>query len=151
MKTNLIVHSAIPPMAPEAVEKVRKLTEELKNKPQITLKTRHIFHAGVYSRTITLPANTLLTGALIKRSTLVIIQGTSDVFLGDRTVRVSGYNIIPASAGRKQAYRTYTETTITMLFATDAKTIQEAEKEFTDEYEDLMSTWCDNDLIITGE
>lgn len=149
--TNIIKHKAIPPMTNDAIAKVAWLTEELKNKPQITLKTQHIFHAGTYCRTIILPANTVLTGALIKRSTLVIIQGTSDVFIGDRTVRVSGYNIIPASAGRKQAYRTYTETTITMIFATEAKTIQEAEKEFTDEYKDLMSTWCDNDLIITGE
>jgi hypothetical protein len=50
-----------------------------------------------------------------------------------------GYNVIQASAGRKQIYVTREETAITMIFPSNAKTVEEAEEEFTDEAEMLLS------------
>ncbi len=57
----------------------------------------------------------------------------------DGAVEVAGYTVFSASAGRKQAMVALTDTYLTMLFPTDAKTVDEAERAFTDEY-DLLVT-----------
>lgn len=79
------------------------------------------------------------TSVKVKIPTLVIISGSCAVIVGKKWEFVEEYNVIPASAGRIQAYVTFTETAITMLFPTEAKTVAEAEAEFTDEAEDLLS------------
>ena len=61
------------------------------------------------------------------------------VVVGDKWRFLEGYNVVPASAGRIQAYVTFTETAITMLFPSKAETKEEAEAEFTDEAADLLS------------
>ncbi len=56
-----------------------------------------------------------------------------------------------ASAGRKQAYIAHKDTFLTMSFKTNAKTVEEAEAEFTDDHERLMSRNGVNKIVITGE
>ena len=141
----------LPAMSFQAVAAVARLAEACKPLPQIPLVTQHLFHAGMYSRTIILPKNTALTGVLIKRSTVVTIAGDVSVFAGGEAFRVTGYKVIPASANRKQAYLSFAETAITMCFATSAKTVEEAEMEFTDEFSELLSHSFDNEVIFTGE
>ena len=138
-------------MAARSVRMVSMLAEKCKELPQKAIATKHLFHAGTYARTITIARNTMLTGALIKRATVVILSGDVIVYLGDESIRLQGYNVLPASAGRKQAYLALADTTITMLFATNAKTVEEAEQEFTDEYDSLLSHSCENEVVITGE
>lgn len=48
---------------------------------------------------------------------------------------------------------TYAETTVTMIFPTAAKTIEQAEEEFTDDTDKLFSRSnpSRNEVIITGE
>ena len=142
---------SLPPMSDQAVRVVSKLAELSLLRPQVPLKTSHLFHAGVYSRTIVIPAGTMLTGVLIKIPTVVIVSGDAKVFVGDKTVHLTGCQVLPASSNRKQAYFSLAETSITMIFATTAKTVEEAEMEFTDEFESLMSHGLENDVIITGE
>ena len=81
----------------------------------------------------------MLTGALIKIATLLIAHGDVEVFIGDSTLELNGYNVLPASANRKQAFMTKSETHLTMVFPSQAKTVEEAENEFTDEVDALMS------------
>ena len=50
-----------------------------------------------------------------------------------------GLTVIEASAGRKQICITKEATDVTMLFATAATTVEEAEAEFTDEAAALLS------------
>jgi hypothetical protein len=60
--------------------------------------------------------------------------------------------VIPASAGRKQVFVSRSTVTITMLFPTLARTVEEAEAEFTDEAAGLLSRRQDaNTVVITGE
>jgi hypothetical protein len=47
--------------------------------------------------------------------------------------------VIQASAGRKQIYVTTEPTEITMVFPSSAKTVEEAEDEFSDESANLLS------------
>jgi hypothetical protein len=147
----LAVPSGIPAMSDAAIEKVRRLESLVLAAPQVPLETSHIFHAGLYARTIRLPAGVMITGALIKIATLLIVQGDAIVYLDGESVRLEGYNVLPASARRKQAFVALAETHLTMIFATEARTVEEAEAEFTDEADLLGSSRDSNRITITGE
>lgn len=131
--------SKLPPMTAHAVDCVRQLETITRQCPQIRVETEHSLHAGMYARTIRLPAGIVLTGVLIKVATIVIVHGDCSVHTGDRLIDLCGYNVIEAAAGRKQVFITRGETVITMLFPTSAPTIEQAENEFTDEAHLLMS------------
>lgn len=146
-------HHVLTPIGNAMLHQVRAIEDVWVALPQAELTTEHVFHAGIYSRTIRLKADMLMTNALIKRATLVIVQGSLMVMSGSGWDRVDGYNVIPASAGRKQIFATVTDCSITMIFPTRAKTVAEAEAEFTDETALLASNRSANhDLVtITGE
>ncbi|MBS0323587.1 MAG: hypothetical protein JSR19_07015 [Proteobacteria bacterium] len=142
---------SIPATPPAALDAVYRFEEALGSLPQIDMPTQHVIHAGLYARTITVPAGCAITGALIKRTTLLVINGDATVFTGQGNARLKGYNVLPASAGRKQAFLAHEDTHITMIFPTCATSVEEAEREFTDEHDLLMSHANVNDVIITGE
>jgi hypothetical protein len=54
-------------------------------------------------------------------------------------VTIEGYEVIPAAANRKSAYHAVTDTHVTMIFQSDAVSIEAAEDQFTDEADRLMS------------
>jgi hypothetical protein len=145
---------SIPAMSDQAIAKVRAFEDfSLAHLPQDQVGTDHLFHAGVYARTITLQPDCHLTGALIKLATVLIVSGDADVYIGGKALELRGYNVIPAGAGRKQFIIARTVVHLTMLFATDAKTVDEAEQAFTDEYDRLFSRLptAINRIVITGE
>jgi hypothetical protein len=123
----------------EGKEKLLALEQYLSNLPQTPIDTSHTFHAGVYARTITIPAGVTLTGVTITIPTLLIITGHCAVTLGDEAVTIEGYEVIPAAANRKSAYHAVTDTHVTMIFQSDAVSIEAAEDQFTDEADRLMS------------
>lgn len=142
----------IPPMDAAAIDKVRELEAVTLAAPQIEIATDHVIHAGVYARTIRLEAGTVLTGAFIKIATTLIISGDAIVYVGGEAIEVQGYRVFAAAAGRKQAFFARGETHLTMIFATKAKSVREAEDEFTDEGAQLFSRRLDykNTITITG-
>jgi hypothetical protein len=121
--------------------------------PQCELQTEHLFHGGMYARTIRIPSGVVLTGALIKIPTLLILNGYAEILTGENEwAQINGYGVIPGSAGRKQVIITRGPVEMTMLFPTQAKTVEEAEREFTDEWEKLMSRNSHSDILqVTGE
>lgn len=148
-----VKYLAVQAMSSQQVEQVRSLEEELKKLDQVELATHHVLHGGVYSRTIVIPAGVAITGALVKVPTTLIINGHVTVHLGGQTTHLDGYHVLPASAGRKQAFYAFADTSLTMIFATGASSIGEAEDEFTDESDQLISRQLSatNITIITGE
>ncbi len=143
----------IAPMSMVEINNVRELEAVVLQHPQIAIDTDHVFHAGLYARTVMVPAGVVITGALIKIATLLIVQGDALVYVNGGSRQVSGYNVITASAGRKQAFVAQTDTYLTMIFRSDSETMEDAEAEFTDEADDLMSAGPTgvNRVIVTGE
>jgi len=139
-------------MSPGSIDQVRRLESAALALPQVPIETTHVLHAGLYARTVRVPAGVLLTGALIKIATLVIIEGDVLVHLDEGSLRLRGHHVLPAAAGRKQAFIAMAETHITMIFPTAARSVTEAEQEFTDEAETLASRrdGAINRIIITG-
>lgn len=143
----------VPATGEPAIAKVRELERVISTAPQSELQTDHVLHGGIYTRTVKLPAKAVVSGALIKVATTLILSGDCTVYLGNESVRVVGYCVMAASGGRKQAFLAHKDTYLTMSFPTDAQTIEQAETEFTDEAHLLMSR-CDlgiNTMTITGE
>ena len=99
-----------------------------------------------------IPQGIMITGALIKVPTLLIIEGDALVWTGEERVLLDGYNIIPAHANRKQVFVARTDVLLTMIFKTEATTIEQAEEEFTDDFARLLSRQEGNKnfTIITG-
>ena len=129
----------LPTMPDEALAKVRALEAEIERAPQVEIAIDDWLHAGVYARTAYLPAGIVMTGAEIKCATLLMITGDVIVFRGSDAVRLSGSHTIKAEAGRKSVFVAHADTTITMIFATNAATVEEAENEFTNEAHRLQS------------
>lgn len=145
--------SHIAPMSEIEINNVRELEAISLQQPQVAIDTYHVFHAGLYARTICVPAGVVITGALIKIATLLIVHGDALVYVNGGARQVTGYNVITASAGRKQALVAQTDTYMTMIFRSDAETMEQAEAEFTDDVDDLMSAGPEgvNHVTVTGE
>jgi hypothetical protein len=140
----------VPAMSNAAIENVRALEDEVLARPQVAIETEHILHGGMYYRTICIPAGVVITGALIKIATVLLIEGDVTIFMGDNELRVQGRHRIPAAAGRKVGYYAHADTELTMIFPTKARTVEEAEREFTDEADRLWSRHGINHTLITG-
>lgn len=152
--SNLVhIEAMIPAMTLEGIEKVRKIESLVKQLPQTDIATHHVLHGGMYARTVVIPAGSVMTGALIKVPTILIMDGHATVTIGEESVELDGYHVLPASRGRKQVFITHKDTTLTMVYVTDAWTVQDAEEGFTDEWVHLVSRKSDsiNIVINTGE
>jgi hypothetical protein len=134
------------------IEKIRVFEATIRpHEHTLQVQMEHILHGGMYARTARIAAGMLITSVLIKIPTMLVVNGKCCVYAGDKWYTLEGYNAMPASAGRKQIYVTLGPTEITMIFPSDAKTVEEAEAQFTDEAEQLLSRRRDGDLItVTG-
>lgn len=129
----------IPAMSSLAIAAVTRFEDEALKLPQIEIETMHALHAGVYTRTMRMPKHSVVTGALVKIDTVLTIAGDAWMTTEEGPVRLTGYHVLTAAAGRKQAFVAIGETYVTMTFATCAATIEQAEEEFTDDAHRLLS------------
>lgn len=137
---DLIVQTAtVPAMTSAAIQKIVAFEKQLLAAPQLDCPVQSVIHAGVYSRTLLLPAGFVLTGALIKIPTQIVVSGDVVIWMGGISKRFTGYHILAGEAGRKQAMVAIGDTWMTMMFATVARTEEEAEDEFTDEATSLQT------------
>lgn len=153
MRVPAVSEARIRTMTVASIEKVRALEVELLKLPQVEIATEHVLHAGMYARTICVPAGTVITGTTIVIPTTIILNGRATLYIGDETLELHGHNVLAASAGRKQALLAHEDTYVTMLFPSTATTVEEAEAQFTDEAHLLFSRLdgAQNSINITGE
>lgn len=143
--------SLLPALTTPVLERVRVLEALLRERLQVVPVTEHLFHAGVYARTIALQPGHVVTGALMCRSTVLIVQGDVEVFTGEEVLHVKGYRILAGSAGRKSVFYARDNSTLTMIFATPVQSVEAAEREFTTEHALLASHDNHNVVVMTGE
>ncbi len=135
----------LPAMSAEAIENVRRLRAEEFKKPQVALEFQHDLDAGMYARTMIVPELLpdevcVITAALIKVPTLMISFGDALVYTGQpEPLRLTGHMITRGAAGRCQVFIAQSGFRLIMIFPTKATTIEEAEREFTDEADLLQS------------
>jgi hypothetical protein len=139
--SNLAIIGSTLPATPEHVQKMLVDVRDaiIASGEEVEIPVEHFLWAGMYSRTIRVPAGKTIWGALIKIPTTVIVHGHTRVLVGEEVEVMTGYNVIQAGPGRMQVFVAVSDIEITMMFATSAQTVEEAEREFTDEYEQLQS------------
>lgn len=131
---------------------VRHVTLVCRAISDVTLLTEHLIHGGMYARTIRLAAGMVMTGVLIKLPTVLIVQGEVQVWTETGWNLISGYTVLAGSSMRAQVFVTVSDVQMTMLYPTQAQTVAEAEAEFTDDTESLVSRQSASDtIIVTGE
>lgn len=130
----------MPPSTGEEIARLEALGEELQRScPSAEIRTEHHLHAGVYSRTIYVPAGVAVVGLTVRVPTQLIACGHFQLTDGGRTQELRGYHVLDGGAGRRAAVLALEDSAFTMLFATDAGTVEEAENEFTNEPERLLT------------
>lgn len=141
--TNNLTVADIKPITKEQNDKLLTTIDRIRKKlddklEAIDIDTQHFIHAGCYVRNCFLPKGTVIGSALIKIPTVVIVSGDVVVANGENRTRYQGYKILKGSAFRRGVWFATEDTNMTMFFATKAKDTKEAEKEFTDEWEELF-------------
>ena len=116
--------------------------------PQVGLRTEHVISGGMYARTITIPAGTVLTGAAHKTDHINVCMGDVEVLTDDGPKRLTGLHVLPTKAGMKRAGYTYAETRWTTTCRTQQTTVETAEDELVEQPERLQTR---NPLIGQGE
>lgn len=137
--TELAVRDQLSPCSAEARARIEAFGKRLQEFPQVDLPTEHHIHAGVYSRTIYVKAGVAVAGVLVKIPTQLVASGHFVLSDGARSEEVKGFKVYEGFPGRQAAVVAIEDSAFTMLFATGAKTVEEAEEEFTDQYERLLT------------
>ena len=110
-------NACLPAMTQEQINKVEALEHFSRALcEQEEIPTEHLIHGGMYSRTIQMPKGTVLTGALLKLPTVLVVAGDCAVFIGEETIELRGYSVLPGSAGRKQAFLAHTDVSMTIFY-----------------------------------
>ena len=139
--------------SPAVLAQLDEINKIILSCPQIELATEHLFHGGMYARTIRLEPETKMMGSLIKLATVLIVHGDCSMLIGDQRVELKGYNVIPGCAGRKQFFWTHGPVEMTMIYPTAFATVEEAEDEVFAEADQLMSRrdGSGDTIVVTGE
>lgn len=107
--------------------------------PQVDLSTSMFAFGGMASRTIFIPAGTFLTGALTRIDNICAVFGDITVTTDDGPRRLTGFHVLPASAGAKRAGIAHADTWWTTIWRTDQTDAQAIEDEMTVESDQLQT------------
>lgn len=89
----------------------------------------HLFHAGCYVRTLRVPKDKYFVSECLRIPTVLIVSGDAAFSDGKNTFRITGYKVLTGAPMRQSIVRTFADTVFTAIFATNAKTQEEAEAE----------------------
>lgn len=119
--------------------KVEHLEAALLKAPQVSLDTTHAMAGGVYARTITIPAGTVLTGAKHKKDHLNIMRGDISVTTDEGVKRFTGQHVIETKAGHKRAGFAHADTLWTTVCHTELTDVEAIEADLVEEPERLQT------------
>lgn len=91
-------------LKPPMRHKVEALERELSRMPQIECPVNHYFAPGLYAREMSIPAGTIVTGAVHKTENLVVVSlGCLHIVTEDGTREVRAGDTFVCQAGMKNA------------------------------------------------
>jgi hypothetical protein len=118
---------------------IKRLEEAILQAPQIDLCTQHCLSGGMYARTITIKAGTVLTGATHKTDHINIVSGDISVTTDEGVKRLTGYHVLSTKAGSKRAGYAHADTMWTTVCKTDLACIEDIEDELVEESSNLQT------------
>lgn len=99
-------------------EKVARLESELAKLPQTHVEPLQHVHGGIYTRTGLIPAGTTFTGAVHRKDHINIVCGDVTIVTDAGPVRLTGYHVLPSSAGSKRVAHAHADTLWTTIAPT---------------------------------
>lgn len=124
----------------EGKQRLARLREVMETLPPVHLPTIQKLYAGCYSRTLFIPAGSVVESVEIKCPTQLVVIGHARFSDGDHTTEVNGAQVFTGLPWRKGACYAISDVVTVMFFASNAKTFAEAEREFTNEVDDLLTS-----------
>ena len=118
---------------------IEQLERAVLDQPQIDLRTEQIVHAKVASRTIFIPAGTVLTGAELNLAATNTVCGDITVTTDAGPQRFTGYHVLPSLAGSKRAGVAHADTYWTTHWHTELTDLDAIEDEMTNDSARLQS------------
>jgi hypothetical protein len=151
--SDLTTTPVLTPPPPALLDQLAEVHALLDACPQTPLVTEHLLHGGMYARTIRRDTDSVTLGSLINKATILIVHGDCSLLVGDQRVELTGYNVLAGLPGRKSFSWTHSPVEMTMIFATSAVTVEEAENEVFAEADQLLSRrdHSQNQITITGQ
>lgn len=152
--------ASLPASSPKELETLAVVQDVLLRAEQTAIRTEHILHGGMYSRTVRIVPQSyavddqlIICGSRLNLPTMLIINGPIDTWTGGGWKQLDGFNVLTGSAGRKQLFLTRgAPVEMTMIYPTKARTVEDAENEVFAEPDMLLSRQSQNDTtLITGE
>ena len=128
------VVSVIPAPSPVVLGDLTRLQTYLLSLPeddfqQVPLPVEHLLWGGMYARTVRRGFDSVTIGSLIAKATILIVNGSCSMLIGDKRVDLEGYNVLAGLPGRKSMSVARGPVEMTMIFPTSASTVEEAENE----------------------
>lgn len=112
-----MVHDLEQPVSMQ--DRVKTLEQAMRDVPQVDCPVRHHFAPGMYAREITIPAGTVLTGAVHKTENLAVLSaGRIELVTDDGTIVISAPHMITVKPGMKNAARAIETAVWTNFFPT---------------------------------
>ncbi len=137
---DIALRKTMPAMSAKEIDRVSALRAASLTMPQVDNRIEHAIHGGMYHRTGHYPAGVTMTSVFVVVPTLLIVRGEVDIYVGEgNVVRVRGYEVVEGQANRQPAFHFLADTVMTMVFATAAQTVEDAENEITPEPHALQS------------
>ena len=100
-------------------QKVSRLEAALCELPQVDCPIRHYFAPGLYAREITIPKDTVLTGAVHKAESIVVLsKGRLQLVTDSGPVEISAPHTMTCKPGAKNAAVALEDSVWTNFFAT---------------------------------
>lgn len=110
-------------------KRVNALADLFSQIGEVPLPVEQHLHGGVYSRTLLQKAGVVCATALVRVPTQLIVSGHARIYCEDNVIEVKGYRVLEGLPGRQMVVYTLEDTWATCFFATQAKTVAEAEAE----------------------
>lgn len=120
-----------------------RLKSELCKLPQYQPETKHYFHAGMYCREVFRHAGVALVGKVHKKEHFYVVASGTIILNGGR--HITGPAVLECTPGTQRAVYSVTDAVCMTFHITDAKTVEEAEKELVED--DPMSMYGPGNML----
>jgi hypothetical protein len=136
------------------INAVHKLSESMRDIPQVQIDTQHHLVNGIYARTTFIPAGVVGTGCTHKTDHISILVGDATLTLEGSVERLTGYNVLPTKTGMTRAILANSDCWLTTICKTDHTELADIEDGQVEEAQTLQTqnpALAQNKLILIGD
>jgi hypothetical protein len=120
-------------------ETIERLEAAMLQMPQVHVEIKHYLSGQIYARHADIPEGMTVTGCVHRKDHICVLDGDVTVWTDQGMKRLTGYHVLPSSAGTKRAVYTHAQTRWTTLIHTEMTTLEDIEADMVEKPEALLS------------